>query len=65
MDNLRGLLGIRRMDRVQNARIRRLCGLTKGIDERIDEVVLWGFGHMKRMEKDRIAKRIYVGGYAG
>ena len=29
MDNLRGLLGIRRMDRVSNARIRELCGVTK------------------------------------
>ena len=30
MDNLRGLLGIRRMDRVPNARIRKYCGVTKG-----------------------------------
>ena len=29
MDNLRGLLGTRRMDRVPNARIRKLCGVTK------------------------------------
>ena len=40
MDNLRGLLGIRRMDRVQNVRIRELCGVTKGeVDDRIDEGV--------------------------
>ena len=37
----RGMLGIRRMDRVPNARVRReLCGVRKGLDERIDEVVL-------------------------
>ena len=29
MDNLRGLLGIRRMDRVPYARIRELCGVAK------------------------------------
>ena len=40
MDNLRGLLGIMRMDRVPNAWIRELCGVTKGVDERIDEGVL-------------------------
>ena len=40
MDNLRGLLGIRRMDGVLNAWIRELCGVTKGVDERIDECVL-------------------------
>ena len=35
MDNLKGLLVIRRMDKVPNARIRQLCGLTKGVDEKI------------------------------
>ena len=40
MDNLRDLLGIRRIDRVPNARIRELCRVIKGIDERIDESVL-------------------------
>ena len=41
MDNLRGLLGFKRMDRVPNARIRDLCRVKKGLDERIDEGVLW------------------------
>ena len=36
-----GLLGVRRMDRVPNAQIRELCGVRKGLDERIDESVLW------------------------
>ena len=40
MDNLRGLLDIRRMDKVPNVRIRELCGVTKGVHERIDERVL-------------------------
>ena len=52
MDNLRGLLGIRRMDRVPNSRIRELCGVKKGLQ--------W-FGHVERMDRDRIAKRVYVG----
>ena len=37
MNNSRGLLGIKRMDRAPNARIKELCGVTKGVDERIDE----------------------------
>ena len=61
IDNLRGLLGIRRVDRVLNAWIRELCRVKKGLDERIDESVLRWFGHVERMERDRIAKRIYVG----
>ena len=39
VENLRGLLGIRKMDRVPNAQIRELCGVKKGLDERIDEGV--------------------------
>ena len=49
MDKLRGLLGIRRMDRVLNARIREFYKVTKGRMER-----------MERMENDRFAKRVYV-----
>ena len=65
MDNLRGLLGIRRVDRVLNAWIRELCGSKKGIDERINEDVLWLFGHMERMEKDKIAKKVHLEECAG
>ena len=36
MDNLRGLQGIRVMDKVPNARIRQLCGVTRGVNEKID-----------------------------
>ena len=35
MDNLRGLVGIRRLDKVRNARITELYGVTKDVDERM------------------------------
>ena len=38
MDNLRVLLGIRRMDKVPNARIRELCGVTKVWTKRLMKV---------------------------
>ena len=47
IDNLRVLLGIMRMDRVPNGLIR------------IDGVIRW-FGHVERIENDRIGKRVYV-----
>ena len=50
MDNLRSSLGIRRMNRVLNPHIRELCRVKKGLDERINEGLLWWFGHVKRME---------------
>ena len=60
MDNLRDLLGIRRMDKFPNVRIRELRGVTNGVDTRIDEGVFWLFGHVERIENDGIAKRVYV-----
>ena len=50
MDNLKGLLVIRRMDKVPNALIRKLYRVKKGLDERIDEGVLRWFGHVEKME---------------
>ena len=38
----RGLLGIRRMDRVPNAQIRELRGVTKGVDKRMMKVFMMG-----------------------
>ena len=38
--------------------------MRKGLDERIEVILLW-FGHVERMERDRIAKRVYVGVCAG
>ena len=60
MDNLRDLLGINRMDKVPNTLVSELCGVTKGSDERIDEGVLRWFGHVERMDNNRITKRVHV-----
>ena len=40
MDNLKGMVGIRRIDKVPNARIRQLCMGTTDADEKIDEGIL-------------------------
>ena len=53
------------MGRVLNAWIRELCEVKKVLDERIDKCVLGWFGHVERMERDRIAQRVYVGDCAG
>ena len=60
MDNLRGLLGIRKMDKILNAGMRQLCRVMKGVDKNIDESVIRWFGHVQRMENDRIAKKVYA-----
>ena len=40
MDNLRCFLGIRRMDKIPNARIGQLCGVTEGVNEKTDEGII-------------------------
>ena len=65
MDNFRRLLGVERMDRIQNARVRELCKVTKYVNERTDEGVFRWIGYVERMDKDRIAKRVYVGDHDG
>ena len=39
--------------------------MRKDLDEKIDESVLRLFGHVERMERDMIAKRLYVGECGG
>ena len=47
MDNLRGLMGLKRMDRGPNVRKSELCGVTKGVGEKIDESVPDGSAILK------------------
>ena len=60
MGKLRGLLVFGKW-RVSNAWIRELCGVVKGAGE---SVLLW-FGHIKRYENERIAKRMHAGKFVG
>ena len=39
MDNFRGLLGIKGMNSTPNVQIKKLCGIIKGVNEKIDENV--------------------------
>ena len=39
--------------------------MTKGVNEMIEEGVFRWYGHVERMENDRISKRVYVGECAG
>ena len=41
MDNLRGLMGNKRMDKLPNTRIRELCGVIKGLMVFSDSSAMW------------------------
>src|SRR5678815_3865859 len=61
IDNLRGVLGVRRIDKVRNELIREWCGVKKGVNERINESMLRWFGHVARMNDSRLVKLMYSG----
>ena len=58
MNCLRNICGLRRIDRVPNVEIRR-SEKNVGVSHRIDQGVLWWFGHVERMGDERMVKRVY------
>src|SRR5678816_4329528 len=60
-DNLRGVLGVRRIDKMRNERITELYGMKKGINE---SMFRW-LGHVERMDDSRLVKRMYSGECVG
>src|SRR5678815_4290715 len=65
MDNLMGMLGVRRIDKIRNERMRVLCGVKKGVNERINENMLRWSGHVERMNDSRLVKRMYSASVLG
>src|SRR5678815_4244908 len=65
MDNLSGVLGVERNDKMRNERIRVLFGVKNGVNERINESTVRRFGHVERMDDSRSVKRMYSGECVG
>ena len=59
MNCLRNICGLRRIDRVPNVEIRRMCGKNVSVSQRMDQGVLRWFGHVERMRNERLVKRVY------
>jgi hypothetical protein len=60
MKCMRPMCGVRIMDRVRNEDVRRRCGSEVSIWEIMDRNVLRLYGHLERMEEERIVKRVYI-----
>ena len=58
MKCLRSMCGVTRMDRVRNEEVRRRTGVRKELSGRAEQSVLRWFGHMERMDEDRMVKKI-------
>ena len=59
MKCLRSMCGVTRRDRVRNEEVHRRVGVHGTLSERMDKRVLSWFGHVERMEENRLTKRVY------
>ena len=55
---LRSMCGVTRMDRMRNEEVRRRTGVGRELAVRAEQGVLRWFGHVERMEEERVVKRI-------
>ena len=49
MENIKGLLSMRRVNRILNARVRDMRVIKKGVDEENDESTLQCFDYIEKM----------------
>ena len=61
MDFLRSMIGKKRSDRVRNDFVREECGARESVKVKIKRSLLRWFGHMERMNEERLTKKVYVG----
>ena len=65
MKCLRSLVGVSRMDCVRNEEVRSRAGIESGLARRADKRVLRWFGHLKRMDKYRMARTVLMAKVSG
>ena len=65
MKCLRKIRGVTVMDRMRNEVIREEVGVMRDLAGRVESCVLRWFGHVERMDGERMAKRIYDSGVEG
>ena len=58
MGCLRSMCGLTLWNRVRNEEVRRRVQVEKQLSERVDQSVLRWFGHMERMDEERMVKRV-------
>jgi hypothetical protein len=58
MKFMRAICGVSIMNRVINEDVCRQCGSEVSVGERMDRNVLMWYGHLERMEEERIVERV-------
>ena len=62
---LRSMCGVTRWDRLRNEEVRRRTGVLLELSNRAEQKGLRWFGHVERMDEDRMVKRISGSGVRG
>ena len=65
MKCLRSLVGVSRMDRFRNEKVRRGAGIEMELACRADQRVLRWFGHVERTDEYRMARRVLMAEVSG
>ena len=55
---LREIVGVRRVDRIRNARVRNMCESGVSLMGLVEKRILRWFGHLIRMNEERLVKRV-------
>ena len=58
MKCLRSMAGVSRVDRVRNEVVREQTGVRRDLAARVDMNVLRWFGHVERMDNERLLKKV-------
>ena len=65
MKCLVSLVGVSRMDRVINEEVRSRAGIERELASRADRRVLRWFGHVERMDENRMTRRVLMAEVSG
>ena len=65
MKCLRSLVGVSRMDGVRNEAVRMRAGIERELASRADQRVLRWFGHVERMDENRMASSVCMAEVSG
>ena len=59
------MVGVTRLDRVRNEEVRRRTGMERKLSERVDQRVLSWYGHVVRMDEERLTERVWKAEVSG
>ena len=54
----RSLVGVSRMNRIRNEKVRRRAGIGRELASRVDQRVSRWFVHVERMDENHLARRV-------